>query len=135
MQERVEIIHDTAPGQIITGKSGSTQHIGYKYKENLVALENFFYGNALYVFHDKWEELSRKSRATLLSDSTVDVTFEDDFYFLSHYSVLPFKFLATHPILKLLNIFRMSKLMNAGISLPLSKSRTLTPASINYRMI
>lgn len=72
MQERVEMIRDTAPGQIITGRSGSTQYIGYKYTENLVALENFFYGNALYIFHDKWEELSRKSRATLLSDYVGD---------------------------------------------------------------
>ena len=78
MQERVEMIHDTAPRQIITGKSGSTQYIGYKYKDHLVALENFFYGNALYIFHDKWEELTKKSRATLLSD------YVGDFDRLSH---------------------------------------------------
>lgn len=72
MQERVEMIQDTAPGQIITGRSGSTQYIGYKYKENLVALENFFYGNALYVFRENWQELSKKSRATLLSDYVGD---------------------------------------------------------------
>ena len=72
MQERVEMIRDTAPGQIITGRSGNTQYIGYKYKDNLVALENFFYGNALYIFHQNWEELSQKSRATLLSDYVGD---------------------------------------------------------------
>lgn len=72
MQERVDMIQDTAPGQIITGRSGSTQYIGYKYKENLVALENFFYGNALYVFRENWQDLSKKSRATLLSDYVGD---------------------------------------------------------------
>lgn len=72
------MIHDTAPGQIITGRSGATQYIGYKYTENLVALENFFYGNALYIFHDKWQELTKKSRATLLSD------YVGDFDRLSH---------------------------------------------------
>lgn len=72
MQERVEMIQDTVPGQIITGKSGATQYIGYKYKENLVALENFFYGNALYVFRENWQEMSKKSRATLLSDYVGD---------------------------------------------------------------
>lgn len=72
MQERVEMIRDTVPGQVITGRSGATQYIGYKYRENLVALENFFYGNALYVFHENWQELSMKSRATLLSDYVGD---------------------------------------------------------------
>ena len=66
------MIHDTAPGQIITGRSGATQYIGYKYKENLVALENFFYGNALYIFRENWQELTMKSRATLLSDYVGD---------------------------------------------------------------
>lgn len=72
------MIRDTAPGQIITGRSGSTQYIRYKYKENLVALEDFFYGNALYVFRENGQELTMKSRATLLSD------YVEDFHRLVH---------------------------------------------------
>lgn len=73
MQDRVDMIQETAPSQIIFGTSGRTQYIGYKYKEDLVALENFFYGNALYVLYQNWSELSKKTRATLMNNHVGEV--------------------------------------------------------------
>lgn len=67
MEERVAMIQDTCPSQILLGTSGKTRYIGYKYKEDLVALENFFYGNALYVLYKNWSDLSKKTRTTLIN--------------------------------------------------------------------
>ncbi|MBE7702311.1 hypothetical protein H9623_18630, partial [Oerskovia sp. Sa1BUA8] len=67
MVERIEMIQSTMPGQIVIGASGVDRYLGFKYRDDLVALENFTYGNALYVMYESWEELSRKSRLELLS--------------------------------------------------------------------
>jgi hypothetical protein len=67
MLDRIEMIQSTRPGQVVIGASGSDRYVGFRYRDDLVALENFTYGNALYVMYEDWETLSRKSRLELLS--------------------------------------------------------------------
>lgn len=67
MLDRIEMIQSTLPRQVVIGTSGSDRYIGFKYRDDLVALENFIYGNALYVMYEEWETLSQKTRLELLS--------------------------------------------------------------------
>jgi hypothetical protein len=67
MLDRIEMIQSTLPGQVVIGTSGSDRYVGFKYRDDLVALENFTYGNALYLMYEDWEPLSQKTRLELLS--------------------------------------------------------------------
>lgn len=52
----------------VIGTSGFRRYVGVKFRDNLVALENLNYGNALYLFYENWEALSQRTRLELLAD-------------------------------------------------------------------
>lgn len=61
------MIQSAMPCQIVIGTSGVDRYLGFRYRDDLVALENFTYGNAFYLMYEDCEELSRNSRLELLS--------------------------------------------------------------------
>lgn len=72
LQDRDAAMRAMNPGAVITGLGAFSRYFGYKFRDNLVALENLTYGNALYVMFDDWEALSQRSRIDLLADANAD---------------------------------------------------------------
>ncbi|ARU45172.1 hypothetical protein [Corynebacterium silvaticum] len=72
MQNRYEVVNGFHPSATIVGKGQFSRYFGFKFRENLIVLENLDYGNALYVMYEDWTNLSRRSRIDLLSDSKAD---------------------------------------------------------------
>lgn len=68
MQNRYQAVEGLHPGAVIVGEGEFSRYFGFKFREDLVVLENLDYGNALYVMYDDWATLSRRSRINLLSD-------------------------------------------------------------------
>lgn len=50
----------------IVGRGKFARYFGAKFGDRLVALENLEYGNALYIFENDWEALSKLSRTELI---------------------------------------------------------------------
>jgi hypothetical protein len=67
MRERVDFIGRLKPEAFIAGTDGFLRYFGAKFADDLVVFENARYGNALYVMHENWEVLSRRSRIDLLA--------------------------------------------------------------------
>ncbi|MFK5256147.1 hypothetical protein [Propionibacterium freudenreichii] len=72
MQNRYEAVEGFHPGAVIVGEGEFSRYFGFKFREDLVVLENLDYGNALYVMYEDWTALSRRSRIDLLSDPEAD---------------------------------------------------------------
>jgi len=68
MQNRYEAVHAFHPDTEIVGEGEFSRYFGFKFREDLVVLENLDYGNALYVMYEDWSTLSQRSRINLLSD-------------------------------------------------------------------
>lgn len=68
LQERLEAMTAFGPTAVIVGKEKFQRYVGYQFKTDLVVLENFDYGNALYVLYSDWQEDSKKPRLKLLAD-------------------------------------------------------------------
>ncbi|WP_205756251.1 hypothetical protein, partial [Labrenzia sp. 011] len=66
VSERLALFEQFNPSQYLRGLGGNDHYIGAKYADDLVAIENLKYGNALYVLYDDWEELSKRPRSELL---------------------------------------------------------------------
>lgn len=66
-EERFDFLMSLKPVRTILGTSGFRRYFGAQFADDLVVFENVEYGNALYVMFSAWEELSRRSRAELLS--------------------------------------------------------------------
>lgn len=66
IEERVEQFRRLSPRQYILGKGGFNRYIGAVMPNDVVVFENIRYGNALYVLYENWEEVSKRSRSTLL---------------------------------------------------------------------
>lgn len=66
--ERFEAMENTGYVAVIVGREGFRRYVGYKYKDDLVVLENFDYGNALYVMYSNWEANSSKPRIDLIAE-------------------------------------------------------------------
>lgn len=64
---RVAVMADLEPTAYIAGTDGFVRYFGAQFGEDFVAFENANYGNAIYVMHDSWKELSKKSRIELLN--------------------------------------------------------------------
>lgn len=44
--------------------------VGNKFNQrNIYTLESLYYGNATYIFGEKWEELSKKTKAEILNQN------------------------------------------------------------------
>lgn len=64
--ERLHVLDGLGPDGYIVGTGKFARYFGAKFGDQLVALENLEYGNALYVFAEDWERLSRLSRTELI---------------------------------------------------------------------
>lgn len=74
--ERFEYIKSLKPKQFIRGTSQFSQYFGAIMSNDVVVLENTHVGNAIYVFYDDWEVLSKLSRTELIrmnSDKVVRI--------------------------------------------------------------
>ncbi|MBY8886562.1 hypothetical protein K7472_17060 [Streptomyces sp. PTM05] len=67
LEERMGVLLDLSPSELIYGTSGFQRYVGARFAPNLVAFENVEYGNALYVMFEQWEALSRLTRLELLA--------------------------------------------------------------------
>lgn len=74
IRERISMFSKLGPLKYIQGSGGMNRYIGALFAEDLVVFENVRYGNALYVLHENWTEISRRSRIDLLRSR--DVPFE-----------------------------------------------------------
>ena len=59
---------------MIKGTNYFSKYFGAKFSETVVALENIESGNALFVFHQDWEELSKLCRSDLRKVNSSKVT-------------------------------------------------------------
>lgn len=57
----------------ISGTGRFERYFGMYFKNGIVVLEDFHYGNATYVFHNNWEELSKMSRTELMHLNSSDI--------------------------------------------------------------
>ena len=64
--ERLEVLTKLGPSELILGHGRFSKYFGARFGEQLVALENLEYGNALYVFEQDWTTLSQLSRTELI---------------------------------------------------------------------
>lgn len=65
-EERLRALDRLKPDELISGTGKFSSYFGAKFGENLVALENLEYGNALYLFEADWERLTQLTRTELV---------------------------------------------------------------------
>ncbi len=67
---RLEVVNGFKPDFVAVGRGGFHGYIihGFSAKEVFV-LESAYYGNATYIFGEKWEELSKMTKAEILRES------------------------------------------------------------------
>jgi hypothetical protein len=70
IEERVAEFRRLSPERYILGKGGFNRYIGAVLPNEVVVFENIRYGNALYVLHGNWEEVSQRSRTDLLKGTS-----------------------------------------------------------------
>jgi len=67
---RIDVIQQNNPDFIAIGQAGFTGYIIFAFPEKRIfVLESLFEGNATYVFDEKWEYLSKKTKSEILSKS------------------------------------------------------------------
>jgi len=64
--ERVSSMSRLNPVAYVAGTDNFLRYFGAQFGDDLVCFENVRYGNALYVMHESWKELSKRSRIDLL---------------------------------------------------------------------
>lgn len=67
--QRYAVVDALNPGAIVVGEGEFSRYFGFKFREDLVALECLDYGNALYLMYEDWPTLSRRTRLDLLADT------------------------------------------------------------------
>lgn len=72
MQERYDVAAAMKPAEIVVGIGEFSRYFGFKFRDDLVALESLDYGNALYLMYDDWLTLSKRTRVDLLADTDVN---------------------------------------------------------------
>jgi hypothetical protein len=70
--DRIEFFDSLKPKQYITGNDKFNRYFGALLEDDMVILENSSYGNAIYIFFENWQELSKLSRVELLSSTNKD---------------------------------------------------------------
>lgn len=68
LRERMGAIAALHPPAAVIGDGEFTRYFGFKFREDLIVLENVNYGNALYVMYEDWQDLSKRSRIELLAE-------------------------------------------------------------------
>ncbi len=70
VQSRLEDVNSLGPEFTATGNQGFSGYVIFGFpKKNIYVLESAFYGNAIYVFNQDWENLSKKTKAEILEAS------------------------------------------------------------------
>lgn len=64
---RYDFLLSFNPKRIVKGLGGSNAYFGMIFSDDLVVFENVRYGNAIYVLHENWKELSKLSRSEIIS--------------------------------------------------------------------
>jgi len=65
--QRQQTILAHEPKDIVQGRAGFSDYIAYLFPDRgLVVLESIFYGNAMYLFGQNWEQLSRLTKAQII---------------------------------------------------------------------
>lgn len=72
MQDRYQAVDSMHPGAVVVGEGEFSRYFGFKFRDDLVVLENLDYGNALYVMYEDWTVLSRRTRVDLLADANAN---------------------------------------------------------------
>ncbi|MDF3005854.1 MAG: hypothetical protein K0S22_2326 [Oscillospiraceae bacterium] len=72
--ERYKFIQSLYPLKEIRGTNTFNSYFGAMFENELVVLENTRSGNAIYVFREDWETLSKYSRTTLMKMNTDKIT-------------------------------------------------------------
>lgn len=72
LRERYEAMLHLEPAAILVGTGAFSRYIAFQFRDDLVALENLEYGNALYLMYQQWAELSQRTRLQLLADPDAD---------------------------------------------------------------
>ena len=73
--ERMDTIKEANPIEFIQGKGQFKSYFGAKFNNGKVVFENIYWGNALYVAHNNWEEISKQPRSELIKISTNNSNF------------------------------------------------------------
>lgn len=70
VQSRLEDINSLNPEFTAIGNQGFSGYVIFGFPEkNIYILESAFYGNAIYVFNNKWEDLSKKTKAEIIQNN------------------------------------------------------------------
>lgn len=64
--DRLKVLERPNHNGSIVGHGKFARYFGAKFGEKLLVLENLGYGNAMYVFEENWEELTKLSRTGLI---------------------------------------------------------------------
>jgi len=73
IRERLLFFNSLGAVNYIKGSNLLSSYTGAKFPNNVVLLESFDYGNAVYIIKDNWESLSRLSRTELLTNHKKDI--------------------------------------------------------------
>lgn len=67
VESRLENVNNFGPEFTAIGNQGFKGYIVFGFpKQNMYILESALYGNAIYVFNEKWEELSKKTKVEII---------------------------------------------------------------------
>lgn len=70
VEYRLERVNRYQPKFVAIGRAGFRGYVIFGFPEkNLYVLESAYIGNATYVFAENWEELSKRTKAEILSES------------------------------------------------------------------
>lgn len=72
MQDRYQAVFSMHPGAVVVGDGEFSRYFGFKFRDDLVVLENLDYGNALYAMYEDWSVLSQRTRVELLADANAN---------------------------------------------------------------
>lgn len=69
IEYRLETINKYSPDFAAVGKGGFRGYVVLGFtKKNLYTLESLYYGNATYILDERWEELSKRTKAEILNE-------------------------------------------------------------------
>lgn len=68
VEARIRVFARLKPVAYLRGRGSLDAYIGAQFADDLVLFENLRHGNALYILHDQWSEVSKRSRHDLLRD-------------------------------------------------------------------
>lgn len=74
LQDRMTFFESLSIRKYIIGVNSFNRYFGAILNNNLVILENVRYGNAIYIFYEDWDKLSKLSRIELLNSNSSKFT-------------------------------------------------------------